>query len=260
MTGAPRGPWRWSSGPAVLLGTAGAIAFVLLAPPASRALLWLFSLTVVSVFAGLLLGRIERRTHALQDAYRGTLDIMSRLIDSVERYSENHSRRVAESSVDVARALGCSEAEVEDIRVAGLLHDLGKLDVPAEALAGAAGLLPEALDDFGPRFRGGKGAERDAQGGLRSVIFLVVCCQDRWDGTGRRGLRGAEIPIGARILAVADAYDAIVTDRAHQKGRTPAEAIEALQSASGTQFDPHVVEAFIRLRAAQAGGALPQAA
>jgi HD-GYP domain-containing protein (c-di-GMP phosphodiesterase class II) len=240
----------------VLLGTACATATVLLAPPSARALLWVGSLTVVSVFAGLLLGRIERRTDALDEAYRGTLDIMSRLIDSAERHPENHSRRVAESSVEVAHVLGCSQAEVEDVRVAALLHDLGKLDIPAEALAEAAGLAPEELDEIGLHGRRGGRTERDARGALRRVIPMVACCQERWDGTGRRSLRGPEIPLGARILAVADAYDTIVTDRAYQRGRTHEEALAALREASGTQFDPRVVEVFLALRAEPAGSLL----
>lgn len=247
--------WRWNSGPALLLGAACACALVLLGPPSARAVLWGGALGLISLLAGARLVAVERRARTLEEAYRGTLDIMSRLVDSVERYSENHSRRVAESSVEVAHVLDCSEAEVEDIRVAALLHHLAKLDIPAEALAEAAGLAPEELDEIGPRGRRESRTKREARGTLRSVIPIVACCQERWDGTGRRSLRGAEIPLGARIIAIADTYDAIVTDRAYQKGRTEDEALAALQEASGTQFDPRAVEVFVRLRGALPAGA-----
>jgi HD-GYP domain-containing protein (c-di-GMP phosphodiesterase class II) len=250
VTRAPLGP-RWGYGPVVLIGTACATAAVLVAPSFARGLLWVGALTAVSVVAGLLLGSLERRALALAEAHRGTLDIMSRLIDSTERYAENHSRRVAELSVEVARALGHSESEVEDIRVAALLHDLCRYDFPADALAEAAGLPPEELEEIGVGIRSGKGGERDARKSLQEVVRIVACCLERWDGTGRRALRGGAIPSGARIIAVADAYDTAVTDRAYQKGRTPEEALAALQAASGTHFDPRVVEVFVRLHGAQ---------
>ena len=254
-----RARFRPGAGLAVLAATASVTAVVLLAPHPARALLWLFSLTTVSVLAGLLLGMLERRMGALEESYRGTLEIISRLIDSVERYAENHSRRVAELSTEMASALGRPADEIEDIRVAALLHDLGKLDLPAEALAQAARLPPGWLDQIGPPGRHDRGPDADARGSLRRVVWLVACCRERWDGTGKRSLCGPEIPLGARILAVADAYDAVVTDRAYQKGRTHAEALEALRLASGTQFDPQVVEVFLRLRAAPAE-AVPKAA
>jgi putative nucleotidyltransferase with HDIG domain len=183
----------------------------------------------------------------LAEAYRGALDLMSRLIDSVERHSENHSLRVAESAADVARALGLPEAEVEDVRVGALLHDIGRLEIPAEALANAAGLTPAELEDsrdFGAR---GRREARPAGGSLQRVLPLVACRHERWDGTGRRALRGDEIPVGARIIAVADGYDGMVTDRAYRKGIPSEHALALLREASGTLFDPRVVEVFVEL-------------
>jgi HD-GYP domain-containing protein (c-di-GMP phosphodiesterase class II) len=241
---APAAP-RIARALSVLVAGAGTGGLVWLAPAAARPWLWAGSLALVSLLAAGLLVAMERRVRALERSYHGALDIMSRVIDSVERYAENHSRRVAENSMEVARALGCPETEVDDIRVAALLHDLGKLDIPAEALAAAAGLTPTELADAGffgrPDPRAGRGA-------LGLVVPMVACCQERWDGTGRRALRGREIPLGARIIAVADAYDALVTDRPYQKGRTAEEAHAALLGASGAQFDPLVVDVFLRLR------------
>jgi HD-GYP domain-containing protein (c-di-GMP phosphodiesterase class II) len=245
MTPATAAPRGFARGFFLLLAGALGAGLVWLAPPSARAALWAASLGLVSLLAAGLLVRMERRTRALEAQYHGALDIMSRIIDSVERYAENHSRRVAEASMEVARALGCSEDEVEDIRVAALLHDLGKLDLPVDALATAAGLTPGELADAGFY---GRPAGSAGRGALRLVMPMVACCQERWDGTGRRALRGREIPLGARIIAVADAYDALVTDRPYQKGRTAEEAHAALLGASGAQFDPLVVDVFLRLR------------
>jgi HD-GYP domain-containing protein (c-di-GMP phosphodiesterase class II) len=261
VSGAPRSRQRWSSGAAVLLGAAFLAAVALPAPRSARDHVVGGALLLVTILAGLLLVRSERRAGALEDAYRGTLEIAARLIDSLERFSENHSRRVAESAVEMAVALGLTGTDVEDVRVGGLLHDLATLDIPAESLALAAGIAPEELDETAHRLHRDARPGRAPGGVLRRVIPMVACSRERWDGTGRRSLRGPEIPLGARIIAVADAYDSMVTDRAHRKGRTHEEALTALQEASGTQLDPQVVAAFLQLRGASGDDtAVPRAA
>ena len=260
MSGAPHDR-RWSGGAAVLLGAAFLAAVALPAPHTTRDHVVGGALLVVTILAGLLLVKIERRARALEDAYRGALEIAARLIDSLERYSENHSRRVAQSAVEMALALGLTGSDVEDVRVGGLLHDLATVDIPAESLALAAGIAPEELDEPRRRLHRDDRPARAPGGTLRRVIPMVACCRERWDGTGRRSLRGPEIPLGARIIAVADAYDSMVTDRAHRKGRTHEEALAALREASGTQFDPQAVEVLLRLRGGAAGDSgLPRAA
>ena len=216
---------------------------------------WGGSLMLSSLLAGLLHDRQTRRARTLESAYRGALDLMSRLIDSVERHSENHSLRVAESAADVARALGLTDAEVEDVRVGALLHDIARLEIPVEALASAAGLAPQELEEpqgFGER---GRARARLAGGSLPRVLPMLACRHERWDGTGRRGLRGREIPIGARIIAVADGFDGMVTDRAYRKGLRLDLALALLRESSGTQFDPQVVDVFVRLHEALPGDA-----
>lgn len=214
--------------------------------------IWGGSLLLTALIAGGLHRGKVLRTRAIEEAYRGTLELMSRLIDSMEIHSGNHSRRVAESSVEMALALGLPGTEVEDVRVAALLHDIGRLDIPSEALGKAAGITPEEWnDDAGTRSTVARPV-RAVGGTLRQALPMVSCHQERWDGTGRRGLQGREIPLGARIIAVTDAYDAMVTDRAYRKGRTHDEALELLREASGSQFDPLVVEVFLRLQDAEA--------
>jgi HD-GYP domain-containing protein (c-di-GMP phosphodiesterase class II) len=92
---------------------------------------------------------------------------------------------------------------------------------------------------------------RSMGGILRHVIPMVAYHHERWDGSGYKGLRGEEIPVGARIIAVTDTFDAIVTDRAYRKSRTPQEAIHILRAERGRQFDPQVVDVFLDLFGAQ---------
>jgi putative nucleotidyltransferase with HDIG domain len=189
----------------------------------------------------------EAQLRELHQAYHGILELMSKFIDSVDRYTENHSRRVAEYSVELARALNLPEPEVENIRVGAYLHDIGKVDISAEVLRKAAGLTEDEMTEMRRHVDVGERMVRSMGGILRHVIPMVAYHHERWDGTGYKGLQGEQIPIGARIIAVADTYDAIVTDRAYRKGRTPTQAMKILREASGSQFDPKVVELFLAL-------------
>jgi HD-GYP domain-containing protein (c-di-GMP phosphodiesterase class II) len=201
---------------------------------------------------GLVHAAMQRRVRALQRAHDATFEIMSRVIDSVGRYADNHSRRVAETAVTIARALGVPGGEIEDIRIGALLHGISRLDIPAEAIAKAGGFTKDELEEAGTY--AGRGVRSVAEGRpahetgdtLRRVLPIVTCLEERWDGTGRKALQGREIPLGACILAVADAYDTMVTDRPYQKARTHEEAVAAIRRASGSQFDPLVVEVFVR--------------
>ncbi|HTO92398.1 MAG TPA: HD-GYP domain-containing protein [Candidatus Sulfotelmatobacter sp.] len=208
---------------------------------------WGCFLVLTSYVVGTLYEEKEAQLRDLHQAYHGILELMSKFIDSVDRYTENHSRRVAEYSVELARAVGLSEIEVENIRVGAYLHDIGKVDISAEVLRKAAGLTEEEMTEMRRHVEVGETMVRSMGGILRHVIPMVAYHHERWDGTGYKGLQGEQIPIGARIIAVADTYDAIVTDRAYRKGRTPLQAMKILREASGSQFDPAIIEIFLQL-------------
>ncbi len=208
---------------------------------------WGCFLVLISYLVGWLYEARARQVGELKEAYRGILEIMSKFIDSVDRYTENHSRRVADYAAEIARALGLSEAEVEDIRVGAFLHDIGKVDISVEVLRKAARLTPDEMDEMRRHVDKGEHLVRSMGGILKHVLPLVAYHHERWDGTGYKGLRGEDIPLGARIIAVADTYDAILTDRAYRKGQTREQATRIVQDASGTQFDPQVVEVFMQL-------------
>ncbi len=208
---------------------------------------WASFLYLTAYGVGRLAHREQRRVREMRQAYVGVVEVMSKFIDSMDRSTENHSRRVAGRAVEVGRELGLGEAEVETLRVAAYLHDLGKVDVSGDLLRKAGQLTPEETEEMRRHVDYGTTMLRRVGGLLEDVVPLVQYHHERWDGAGYKGLAGEAIPIGARILAVADTYDAIVADRPYREGRSHAEAIAVLRSGRGTQFDPRVVDAFLRL-------------
>lgn len=215
-------------------------------------LTWGCFLVLTAYVVGSLYEEKEHQFRELRQAYQGILEIMSKFIDSVDRYTENHSRRVAGYAVEVARAMQLAEPDVEDIRVGAYLHDIGKIDISTDVLRKAAGLTDAEMDEMKRHVDTGEALVRSMGGILKHVIPMVAYHHERWDGTGYKGLKGDDIPIGARIIAVVDTYDAIVTDRAYRKGRLPAQAVKIIRDSSGTQFDPRVVEVFLALYASAA--------
>lgn len=217
---------------------------------------WLYWLDLVTwgcflVLSAYVVGSLqeekESQVRELQRAYKGILELMGKLIDSMDRYTENHSRRVADYSVEIARNMGVPETEIEDIRVGAYLHDIGKVDVSADVLRKAAGLTEEEMYEMQLHVDHGARMMRSLGGILRHAIPMVAYHHERWDGTGYKCLRGEDIPLGARIIAVADTYDAIVTDRPYRQGRTHQQALQIIRDESGKQFDPGVVDVFMRL-------------
>jgi putative nucleotidyltransferase with HDIG domain len=211
---------------------------------------WAGFLVLTAFVVGSLHEQKDSQMKELQQAYKGILELMGKFIDSADRYTENHSRRVAEYAVAVARSLKLSEEEVEDVRVGAYLHDVGKVDVSADVLRKAAGLSDDEMQEMQRHVDHGVQMVRSVGGILRNVIPMVAFHHERWDGTGYKCIQGDAIPIGARIIAVADTYDAIVTDRPYRAGRTHEQALAVLREESGRQFDPRVVRAFLALYAA----------
>jgi diguanylate cyclase (GGDEF)-like protein len=170
---------------------------------------------------------------------------LAKAVDARDTYTGSHSTRVAELSAWIAHRLGLDREQIELTRLAGSLHDLGKLAIPEEILRKPGPLTdPERLvlqrhPEIGHRMLESLGVD--------PVAEWVLHHHERWDGTGYpERLCGEEIPLGARIIFVADAYDAMTSDRAYRGRLTPREAIEELERCSGTQFDPEIVAAFAR--------------
>lgn len=183
---------------------------------------------------------------SLEAAYVETALALANAIDARDTYTARHSDRLAEMAVALAEEMGVTEEERHVIRLAARLHDIGKIGVPDTVLRKPGELTEEewALMRRHPLI----GAEiLKPVRQLQNVTPIVRHHQEHFDGTGYpEGLRGEEIPLGARILAVVDAYSAMIDDRAYRKGRPPPQAVNELERHAGTQFDPDVVAAFMR--------------
>ena len=183
----------------------------------------------------------------LEHSYDVTLEALGDALDLKDSETEGHSKRVTAYTIALARAMGISPAEIKVIARGAFLHDIGKMAIPDEILRKPGKLSPEEQEIM--REHSSRGYHM-----LRKIPFLagaaeiVFSHQEHFDGSGYpNGLRGREIPIGARIFAIADALDAITSDRPYRKASTFDVAREEILRCSGTQFDPAVVEVFLKI-------------
>ena len=169
---------------------------------------------------------------------------LAKAVDARDAYTGSHSERVSELAARIAARLGLDGEQTELIRLATSLHDLGKLAIPEEILR-KPGMLTEAerlVLQRHPRI----GFQMLESLGVDPVANWVLHHHERWDGTGYPDrLQGEEIPLGARIIFVADAYDAMTSNRVYRQRLTDEEAVAELISCAGTQFDPSIVAAFV---------------
>lgn len=183
----------------------------------------------------------------LQDAYLDTIIVLANAIEARDSYTRLHTDRVRYLAELIARELGWPDARMREVWMGGILHDVGKIAVPDGILNKRGPLSPEEFTIM--RQHPQTGAKM-----LESIPFLapaipfVLYHQERFDGTGYPfGLKGESIPIEGRLLSVVDTFDAVVSDRPYRRGRSFEEAITELVRCAGTQFDPHVVELFVKL-------------
>jgi len=176
------------------------------------------------------------------------VEILTKFLESKDPYTKGHSVRVAELAADTARAMKTDEDEVETIRVAALLHDIGKVDISTSVINKAASLTEEERKEIDTHSEKGGDILKSVGGVLKQAIPLVVAHHRSF----AHGENSEDVPLGARIIAVADAFDSMVTDRPYRKAMPLWEAIEKLKEGAGTQFDPKVVEAFERVAVSRA--------
>ena len=153
----------------------------------------------------------------LRETYHGVLMLLRHFI-SKDKYTENHSYRVSVYAARIAARLDLGPERIEDVRAAALLHDIGKLEISRELLYKAARLTKDEFEEVQRHVDKGVGLLESVGGSLRRVLPIILAHHDKFDGTGYHPLRGEEIPIEARIISVADVYDALTSDRPLSQG------------------------------------------
>jgi diguanylate cyclase (GGDEF)-like protein/putative nucleotidyltransferase with HDIG domain len=180
------------------------------------------------------------------------LQVLTAVINAHDGNTGAHSIRMVRMAKETARQLGCAEEEVQLVRLAALLHDVGKVSVPHEILHKRGPLTDDEWSVIRRHPKTGRQILAQAGGKFELLSRIVVAHHERWDGKGYPyGLSGETIPLGARILAVADSFDAMTSDRPYRKALPVVDAIEELQRCTGDQYDPRVVAAFLHVLAAQ---------
>ncbi len=194
---------------------------------------------------------LERANRLLQKRSRAALEALSAAVDARDAHAAGHSRRVERLALAIGRELGLSRHELEVLEVAARLHDIGKLTVPEAVLLKPSRLDPDewSLVERHPE----EGERLIAQlGFLADALPAIRHHHERYDGSGYPdGLAGEEIPLGARIIHLADALDAMLTPRVYRPALSPAEALEELRRGSGSQFCPRCLEALERVMLAE---------
>jgi HD-GYP domain-containing protein (c-di-GMP phosphodiesterase class II) len=181
----------------------------------------------------------------MEKTYVETVAALAAAVEARDIYTKGHSRRVTELSVALARAMGLSAQACKDIEAAALLHDIGKIGIPDSILHNAGPLPPEGLRHIHDHPIGGENILKPV-GSLGRLCPIVRHHHEHYDGGGYPDrLKGDQIPLAARILAVADSYDAMISDRSYKPARSPQEAMEELRRCRWTLFDPACVDAFI---------------
>jgi putative nucleotidyltransferase with HDIG domain len=201
----------------------------------------------IAIYNARLFDELQASNEELEIAYQATLEGWVRALDLRDKETEGHTRRVTALTQTLARGMGLKENDIVHITRGALLHDIGKMAIPDGILLKPGKLTDDerAIIEKHPRY---------AYEMLSPIKFLhpaldiPYCHHEKWDGSGYpRGLKGEEIPFAARIFAIVDVWDALVSDRPYRKGIHPAEVKKSIRELSGSHFDPRIVDAFLSL-------------
>ena len=188
----------------------------------------------------------SKKAYKKDDQRQQSLQIIIDTLFNKESRERDHARRVSETSVAIGSALGLSEAEIKELKVAGEYHDIGKIAIHSDTLNKRGPLTDSEWKEIKrhPELSYNILSSVNEYGPIAEIVFYH---HERWDGKGYpSGLQGEEIPLQSRIIMVADAYDAMTDDRPYRKALSKEEAVKQLKKGTGSQFDPEIVEVFLK--------------
>ncbi|MEW5743836.1 MAG: HD domain-containing phosphohydrolase [Nitrospirota bacterium] len=205
------------------------------------------------------LDRNRKLYEEMRRIYHDTIQAFAAAIDAKDAYTKNHSQRVARYSVAIARELGWSESDIEGIYIAGFLHDVGKLVVNNEVLNKKEPLTNQEWHELRSHSSVSYKISSKIKFPWKDVVKMIKHHHERLDGNGYPdSLTGADLSEGAKILILADSFDAMTTDRPYKPRLELREALEELKKCLGTQFEPRIVAAFCRVLDKEIKGELPE--
>jgi len=192
--------------------------------------------------------RVEAQARRIRASFLSAVTALAYALEAKDEYTSGHSQRVADMSVTIAKELDIPQESIEKIRLAGLIHDIGKIGVKESVLNKPSGLTKEEYQHI--RYHPEIGAHiLDPIVDDEEILMMVRHHHERYDGTGYPDrLSGEQIPLGATILAVADSYDAMTSERPYRKAMSAETACIEIERGQGSQFAPAVADAFLRTR------------
>ena len=186
----------------------------------------------------------DRLIYDLKELFMGTINAIIEALDAKDSFTLGKSRRVTFISLKMVKYFNLPMKEMGKLELAGLLHDIGMIGVPEDVLNKNEALTPEEFECIKKHVAHGVKILEDIQQ-LKDIVEIIKYHHERFDGSGYPyGLKGDEIPLNAKIIAIADAYDSMVSDRSYREGLVHEEAMKRIEEQSGKQFDPKVVIAF----------------
>jgi putative nucleotidyltransferase with HDIG domain len=204
---------------------------------------WGGSLVITGYLMGGLCERKNAQVRELRETYHGVLMILRHFM-SKDTYTAHHCQRVSAYAAIIAETMQLNADMIDDIKAAGMLHDIGKLDISRDILYKAARLTSDEYEEIKQHVSKGIQMLEPVGGSLRRVIPIILAHHDKFDGTGYHPTSGEQIPIESRIITVADVYDSLTSDRPYRKAMSPFDARDVIAKGAETEFDPKVVAAF----------------
>jgi response regulator RpfG family c-di-GMP phosphodiesterase len=197
-------------------------------------------------FQDSLKGKVDEQATEIRRLFLGSIESLVSALESKDKYTAGHSRRVCEFTLIISRYIGIPAAEMEDIHYGALLHDVGKIAINPDIQNKPGKLTDEEYEHIMTHAQIGPSIVKPIAN--ENIVNIIRYHHTRYDGRGKnQTISGLQLPIGVRIVTIADAFDAMTSERPYRKGLTINEAVSELKRCSGTQFDPEIIEAFLKI-------------